>query len=1541
MIRFVLAAIVSFLLNTPSYGQAFDPPPIPVAVEWSTVISDGPSQSFPDPALACQRQRESFNPNATDETPVRANFAAYYCKWSGGSTILPGTVTIVCPSGTSPSGFSLCLPSPEAVVERPGCDTACSGQSSPPNPQVGNPISLETSSKVMSEHDYSTEDGLFSVQRHYRSRGRGRLTMAAEEVPGFGYTWHGLIPGSLTVGELTSSYADYLPGEGGVHSFAVPLRLDQLNYEFTASAPSRMSLTTLSAPTVTRDDYFLAEPAIINGPAEMRLGMPNGDYILLRRAGLPSITGNRTRTLVPIEHGLASGYRRYFDYNGVEDRPYRIRDSFGRQMSLTWAATGWDNGLPANETGPVIKAITLPDGTSLAYDYDYAKRGTNPGRNDRLVAVKRLSALGSQLWARSYVYENTDFPYAITGVKDGQDQRRSTYSYGPSGLAASTELAGSVNKYSIVNGRTTNGSGSNAIVQVTNPLGRQSTYNFYRPPFYFNQTSRLAQIYSPATATVPADIKTFSYYDQLINTETDERGVVKIWDNDPVAMRPGSTVEGSGTASAITTNILWHPTLDLRTREDRPGLRVDYSYDSQARMIGRTETDTTTYSLPYATAGQQRSYAYGWAANGRLLSINGPRPINAQGKDDIVTFTYDPAGNLQTSTNSLGHVTTYGGYDANGRPALMTDANGIKTAFTYDELGRNKTITLKHPTLVAQDAVTTMDYDPEGRIIAITAPATEKLMIDYDLAGRATTLRSAGGERIDYVYNAMSNVISQTTKRTNGTVSNTIARTFDSLGRMLTETLGPGRTQTFAYDKGGNVTQITSARGNAMLLAFDPLSRLISSIAPDAGTTAASYNALDDVTSATDAAAVQTTFVRNGFGEAIQEISPDRGTSTYYFDAAGDMTAMIDGRGQRVDYVRDIAGRVLTKTPVGRPISEKITYTYDTAGISGSYGKGRLATVIDSSGTTKFKYDHRGNILTKQQTIGTTATASLVYVYNLADRITQITYPSGRQILYTRDTKGRVTQVRTRATSAATLVTLMSAMTYEPFAALKTATFGNTLKLTQDWGNDGRLASKRMYRTTGGANLSMLSYSYDNDDNITAIIDAVDPTRTVAYAYDSVGRLTRFDGNLAGGTKREDQLHDKNGNRTRVERRLLSADPVAASIDTYTTTAGTNRLASISAAVGTRSLSYDARGNLSTETRPLGVSASTAYDGYARLTGYSRTGEAALSFGYNGLDDRVAQVSGATTTRYVYDSDGRVIGEYGASATDVKAEYIWVSPEVANDNVWGGGDGIGGYAPLAVSTAPVGGTATLSWIHANHIGAPLLTTDASGTAVSPSGYTQIAFPGQLRTLPDLYYNRYRDYDPTTGRYIQADPIGLDGDANPYAYAMNNPLRYMDPTGEFVPLVAVVGGIVGGALFDFSYQYFIEGKTLNCVDWLSVGISGGIGAFGGNILKPALKLTKGSALFSNVSRRIRRAEGLVGQKIDLHHGILPRRWEKYGDLAQRIVNHPSNLRAIPREAHRELHRGVNVIPRLLALPVWAQGALGSVGGGAAAEAFDGD
>jgi RHS repeat-associated protein len=86
-------------------------------------------------------------------------------------------------------------------------------------------------------------------------------------------------------------------------------------------------------------------------------------------------------------------------------------------------------------------------------------------------------------------------------------------------------------------------------------------------------------------------------------------------------------------------------------------------------------------------------------------------------------------------------------------------------------------------------------------------------------------------------------------------------------------------------------------------------------------------------------------------------------------------------------------------------------------------------------------------------------------------------------------------------------------------------------------------------------------------------------------------------------------------------------------------------------------------------------------------------------------------------------------------------------------------------------------------VHGDHMGVPVTYTDAAGTAIAaPSGYSVPGFPGQSQTFADLYYNRYRDYDTTTGRYIQADPIGLAGGPSPYSYAMNNPLRYSDPKG---------------------------------------------------------------------------------------------------------------------------------------------------------------
>jgi RHS repeat-associated protein len=90
-------------------------------------------------------------------------------------------------------------------------------------------------------------------------------------------------------------------------------------------------------------------------------------------------------------------------------------------------------------------------------------------------------------------------------------------------------------------------------------------------------------------------------------------------------------------------------------------------------------------------------------------------------------------------------------------------------------------------------------------------------------------------------------------------------------------------------------------------------------------------------------------------------------------------------------------------------------------------------------------------------------------------------------------------------------------------------------------------------------------------------------------------------------------------------------------------------------------------------------------------------------------------------------------------------------------------------------------------------------TDSAGTVVwaadyKPFGETlsitasgnvtnSLRFPGQYFDLETgLHYNYFRDYNPVTGRYIEADRIGLKGGINLYRYVGNMPLRFSDPRG---------------------------------------------------------------------------------------------------------------------------------------------------------------
>ncbi len=128
-------------------------------------------------------------------------------------------------------------------------------------------------------------------------------------------------------------------------------------------------------------------------------------------------------------------------------------------------------------------------------------------------------------------------------------------------------------------------------------------------------------------------------------------------------------------------------------------------------------------------------------------------------------------------------------------------------------------------------------------------------------------------------------------------------------------------------------------------------------------------------------------------------------------------------------------------------------------------------------------------------------------------------------------------------------------------------------------------------------------------------------------------------------------------------------------------------------------------------------------------------------------------------------------------------------------------DNLGAGTVSSPVTVVVSGTAVaqqLYYIHSDHLNTPRVITDSANNVVwrwdnsEPFGNNlpvsqgfefNLRFPGQyFDKETNLHYNYFRDYDPSTSRYIESDPIGLFGGINTFTYAANQPTRYTDPRG---------------------------------------------------------------------------------------------------------------------------------------------------------------
>lgn len=766
------------------------------------------------------------------------------------------------------------------------------------------------------------------------------------------------------------------------------------------------------------------------------------------------------------------------------------------------------------------------------------------------------------------------------------------------------------------------------------------------------------------------------------------------------------------------------------------------------------------HTAPYATNGRTRTWTYTWHANGELASIDGPRTDVT----DVISFALDSAGFVSTTTNALGHVGEVVSRDGAGRITRIRDPNAVETSFVYDDRGRLASMTRHgHP---AGDSVTTYTYDLAGNVASVSEPLRSPIGYTYDGASRLIRITNADNERIEITRDLLGNVTAQETYTTANVLTHRWTATFDELGRPLTHAGSAGQTTGFAYDTNSNLTQVTDPRSGVTTHLYDLHDRLKQSTDALLGVAGQSYDARDNLTVATDPKAVATTRTVDGFDHVIREVSPDIGTTDYEYDAAGNLTRLTDARGKVTEFSYDALNRVTAKLfPADTPRNQ--AFTWDDA-TSGYNGLGRLATASDVAGATAFKYNAYGQVARERRVQGG-HTYDTIYDWDRDGSLFDLTLPSGRRIEYRRDGYGRISVVRLKETPSSTSIDLATSIAYRPFGPLASLTHGNSLGLQLGFTQDYLEAS----RMVGGGAVQSLTHTYDASGNMITRSDVLTSARSETFGYDALDRLTSA-GGLYGSIS---YSLDANANRT--------SRTIGSVTETYTYAAGTNRLTGVTSSAGTRSFAQLASGHTASDDRGGGDVLLYAYDDEGRLTGITRQGSPTASYAYDFRGRRVQRtlIGTPNTVRLaIHRPDGRLLAEHDESTGAVLSETVRLD------------DG----TPLALIIGPQG-TPTVRQIHPDRLGTPRLMTDGAGAVVwdavyQPFGELQAMtgagpeerFPGQhFDAESGLHQNHYRTYDPSTGRYIEPDPIGLDGGWNRFAYVEGNPVRFTDSHGQAV------------------------------------------------------------------------------------------------------------------------------------------------------------
>ncbi len=795
-------------------------------------------------------------------------------------------------------------------------------------------------------------------------------------------------------------------------------------------------------------------------------------------------------------------------------------------------------------------------------------------------------------------------------------------------------------------------------------------------------------------------------------------------------------------------NIYFNTTLEQGTWQ--------YATSAFTLSDGTSATKTPSYIRVYLSYDRQGNYAYF-----DNISLT---------KEAVPSYTYDSEGNLVSVVANAKQNSAY--EYASNKLTKYVDPKGNKYEYTYYDDAAKQLKTAK----TQKGATYTYTYDEAGNATSVVGSANGLGSLKSDAS---------------YNYTTESGTTYSVTATDQDGKSST--EVYDSkTGTLKSTTDTKGITTTYTYDAETDLMESVSKGNQSVEYTYDAFGKLIG-ISHEGTVYTFGYDKFGNrTTTAVGSRVLSTNTYDSKNGNLLSESYGNSSEVAYTYDVFGNIASMsYNGTVVQRNYT-DSAGNINRTQDLLTNFEHRVTYD--------STGRLTSKEVLDLSASgdrwlhsLEYNYDLNNNItyIAYADKQGSNVTQ---YEYGLDNLLEKTTLHNSKEVTYTYDTFGRITDKVLNTTTP-----INHAYTYKASdrgngyttTKIETEQIGDTTyKYTYDaYGN----ITKVQKVNEDNSETTLLTYIYDEYNQLKSVNDQKTDTYTT-YFYDESGNITR---------KYIQNLHPTYGY------------PVGVKSD-VTYTYGNSNWKDLLTTYNGQTITYDAVGN------PLNYrdGISLTWQNGRELASYSDSSNN-ITYTYDASGMRTGKsvtASSGTTTNYSYVYENGLLQKmtrgnrilefsYDANDTPVSIKYrssADATPVYYYYGINSCGDVVSLYNSNGTIAAKYEYDAYGKLIGVTTSAGIVITGETSIAILNPLRYRSYVYDNET----ELYYIQSRYYDPTTCRFVNADtmdvltatPMALT-DKNLFAYCDNNPINRADDDGYFWHIVvgAAIGAVISGAL----------------------------------------------------------------------------------------------------------------------------------------------